>query len=372
MEVKRSLTLAIADSDQEYLQSIGQFLRSSEEYKRYQVKFFSNEERLAAYLTSRTKTDVVLSSSDIHIDDELLEKNIRYHAVLSDQPDENTIFKYQPLPQMFRKLVNQYYARNRPIAGAMTGEGKTQVLTVASASGGTGKSTLAVLLASTMASQQYDVLYLSLEEFHLTKMFFQSDEDIDSSPVFYYAKAKPELLDESFENYVVTDDATGVHFFQLADQGSDIRELTAKDTEVFIDAILASEQFDFVIIDGDGSLQDRMVGAFKKSHYILQVLTNDIRSYEKTKQFLEEVQVLTEDPGIDRKIGFIINKFLGEDIDAFEPYGIDIQARFPYVPEWKLVTEAEQLYNSALFMDQVRELFKLMTTVRSNDKVASG
>ncbi|NGP44456.1 AAA family ATPase [Bacillaceae bacterium SIJ1] len=369
MEVKRSLTLAIADTDQEYLQSLAQFFRSSEDDQRYDVKMFSTTESLDEFLRSRTKTDLVLSSQEMTLDEELLEKHIRYHAVLSDQPEEGAVFKYQPLPQMLRKLTNHYYALNRPIAGSMASNETTQVLTVTSASGGAGKTTLSVLLAATMASQQYNVLYISLEEYHSTHLFFRSSKDMDSSPLLYYAKAKPDLLEEQYMEYIVQDEATNVHFLNLPAEGSDIQELSDQDAQALISAADKTEAFDFVVIDGDSSLQPRMIGALKKSHYVLQLLTDDLRSYEKTRIYLESLEKYASGAHIEQRIGFILNKFLGDEEEIFSSYGFDIQSRLPYVPDWKTVTDAHQLYHSALYMEQVRELFSLMTTKRSKDTV---
>ncbi|MCM3768624.1 AAA family ATPase [Neobacillus niacini] len=356
------VTVILADSDLGYITSVSNFIRTSELSSQLAVKYFSNQADLEAYLKGTTQTNLLLTTAELMPENTVSVETV---IVLAETPKEQvlskeSLLKYQSLTSLFSKALEIYYQQHQLVKPIRSAGGSTKVVSVYSPIGGSGKTILAVNLARLIASEGQRVFYLNLELISSMPLFFKTEEVADSSEVFYYSKARPEELAYKMETLTRRD--RNVDYFNIKSIPEEMIDLAAKDTEAIISALVQRDVYDYIIIDLDSSLDERVLASLRMSHLTLWPLVVDIQSFYKTKMALEGYKRILKDDDLEHKIAFVLNKFLGErQIPAeLHEFGLDTSFALPYVSEWKAVGNSQLLTTHSFFNDQIRKLYQLL------------
>jgi cellulose biosynthesis protein BcsQ len=368
--------LVIADQDVEYLQGFIQYIGASEFSEKLTVRCFSLEESLEQYLRKQEELDLLLVHPQLLPDSTSLKK-ISTVLLLSEQPYRedkqlhSTIYKYQPLNQLLTQVLSHFTDNNQSIFITNKGQKKTKILSVYSAVGGLGKTTLAVNLARELANLDHNVFYLNFEHISSSPLFFADTEEQTFSDILYYLEASPQQMLSKIESIKKHDPQTKIDYFSTLKNPREMLDISLEKSSLLINSLSDLGSYDLVIIDLESSTHDRILASFMYSDYIFCLVTDDVQCLTKTnmilKYFEERYPEFYSD--FSSNIHFIMNKYTGKMVNSLEEFGIEVSAHLPYIPEWKSVGQISSVLNSAAFKKQVMNLHhSLLKDLRSKEQ----
>ncbi len=236
------------------------------------------------------------------------------NSELSSQ--NNYIYKYKDVNQIAAEIINMYNTLGNKINH--TGGKSTKIVSVFSAAGNVGKTSLALALSSICSFSGLSVFYLNLEQFQSTNIFFNGNTQYSFSDIIYFAKVKDKNLLTKIPAISSKETDSGVHYFNQANNVFDIKEMLPEDIDFIVSAINDCGYYDLVMIDMDSQLNENTMKVFEKSDEILYVITNEESCLHKTQLFKESMDLLTKSfenrAYIKTKIKYIANKVSGQAI----------------------------------------------------------
>jgi septum formation inhibitor-activating ATPase MinD len=290
------LSLVIADYDAEYLQNFEKYLITYHP-KRFDLASFSAAEPLNAYLGESHKIDVLLVSSKMYKEIINTEKQ-EIVLILSENESAapsglEAVQKYQHMDRLISEVIRLYTLCSRKEC-PVYGNGGTQVVSVVSPAGGTGKSSIAAGCSILCTGRGMRTFYMNLEDIPSTEMFFHGDSRQSFSNVIYQLKGSSPNLWLKLEAARCIDAGTGVHFFRPAANILDMNELTEQDISRLLFEFRKSSAYSAVFIDLPTGLNERNSSVLKYSDVILMILTPDLRLQNSIDKFGKGLEMFEE------------------------------------------------------------------------------
>ena len=363
----KKIRLVLADPDVTYMESVMMYLRSSSDGPQFDVKMFSKPSHLQQYIDDGRPIDILLVSSDFDFQKKSI-KPIGVMIVLEDdrissnEYDYPTLFKYQPLNQLISGVLSIYYEQKGHLIPFSSEEKRAKVIAVYSASGGTGKTTLAVNLARQLAVHDKRVFYLNLELINSTSLYYTSPEDEPSSQILYYTKTKQDQLVSKIESLKKYHPNTTVEYFDLAINVEEMLDLTEAEVTFLISGLIDSHHYDFIIIDLDSFVNDRVKAALNQCDQVLWVVNNELNSFHKTHYVLTHVdEIFGKEMSIQEKSHLILNRCSGSIAEEFQRFDLTFNGYIPHVSELQGLKNSHQVLSTTLFTKELLETLGLET-----------
>lgn len=168
-------SLIIADDDEIFVRSLEEylFINHSEEFE---IRTISSKEYLEKYFSTPQKIDILLLNPKF----EFAEMNNQYInniLFISDEEEciegHDLIFRFGELNFIGNKLIN-ICLKNDEDFNRKINKKTSNITTIYSPIGGSGKTTIAVSIAVDLALKGSNVLYLNLEDICSTHAYFTS------------------------------------------------------------------------------------------------------------------------------------------------------------------------------------------------------
>ena len=165
-----NITIAIADANRDYLERLSEVLR---EYEDLTVSVFTTGEKLQEALENK-RFDIVLFDPDIS-SQKLAFSNAKLSVCLYSDEAQNKemyadcekVVKYQRISSIYKDIINAF-ADKAGYGGDFDNSQNTRIIAVYSPIGGSGKTTVALAIASKMATMGKRVLFLNTEQLNST------------------------------------------------------------------------------------------------------------------------------------------------------------------------------------------------------------
>ena len=311
----RKLNLVIADSDENYINSLENYLMVHYS-KRFDVYTFTTSEYLTAFLDSNEKrTDILLYCPHIFSVPVSLQKTVVSIAfvdnILSGTLDNSTsVYKFQHTEKLISDIL-RIYSNNGGDNIIFSGQKNTLTAAVFSSAGGAGKSSIAVGCSVMCARRGMKVFYLNLENVPSTTLYFKGNAEENFSNIIYYLKDRKHNLSMMLEGARSVDPDSKVNYFLPPDNILDMQELEPDELERLIRQIQTSAQYDAVFIDMAGGLSLLNSVVLKICDAIIQVCQPGEISSCKNISMASGLDILERKYSIDLtgKIVTVLNKF---------------------------------------------------------------
>lgn len=247
------IKLAIIEKDKNYLNRIISVFNT-----KYSDKFeiYSFTEIEVAFETlEHSKVDIVLVDEQYEIDFDKISKRCGF-AYLTDSMgadsinNQRAICKFQRVDLIYKQILSIYSENAGNISGLGISDDTCRVVAFTSPCGGTGSSTMAASYAVYCAKKGKKVLYLNLEKFGSSDLFFSAEGQFDMSDVIFALKSKKTNLSIKLES-CVKQDVTGVYFYSQTKNSLDMLELQLEEKTRLVSEIKLSGIYDVVIVDTD-------------------------------------------------------------------------------------------------------------------------
>lgn len=292
----------IADTDTTYLTPLEtKFL--TEYGDKINLYVITDKEYFGVFFSQPRNADVLVVSEDLYVS-ELHKHDIDSVFVLTEKEQQEEterldavkIFKYTSLKEIFGKIVS--ISRNA-LRTEIPDNRTTKTVMFYSASGGVGKTTLALSLSHCMANNYKKILYVNAERLNTFQHHLK-----DATPI-----------SGTFSNGI-TEDAQiyGTLGRYIRNEGFDYlppfeRELSSLNVdysiyEQMISAIKAKNEYDYIIVDTDSSFDLEKASLITAADKVFIVFNQTRSSFYATSQLRKNINCIDSE-----KYYFVCNKF---------------------------------------------------------------
>ncbi|WP_434752429.1 hypothetical protein [Paenibacillus amylolyticus] len=318
--------------------------------------------------------------------------------MLSEEADEGhetkRLMKYQPLPVLLEAVRN---AGRQPRSKRNQRPGQeTLAIAVLSASGGSGKTAVAMHMAKQLGLAGYAVLYLNLETLDSSFPFLEkglrqgsqrqhTDAEKGLSRLLYDLKAHRRevkggqlqghgLRNESGSTqergaglqaaieYVVPHEALKSDVFWPLANRKEMLQMSKADTTDLISYLVDCGQYEVLILDGDSGWNERSNGILEAADTYVWLVEDDIAAMHRWGQWLQHAERTQADAlGIMLEhTYFVINKYREQVMNPLPRPDLRVDAVLPYIPSWKQLNQEEVMLSSPIFQREVKKLCALL------------
>lgn len=345
------IKLAILDKDQNYLNGmVSTFgVRYADKLEIYS---FTNAEAAISSLDS-ARIDVFLVDQSFDINPKLLPKRCGF-AYFVDSVDIETIndrpaiCRFQKADLIYRQILSIYSENAVNVSGIKLGDDSSKIIIFSSPCGGVGTSTLAAACAQHYSEKGKKTLYLNLEKYGSSDLFFSGEGQFDMSDIIFALKSKKANLSLKLES-CVKQDSRGVYFYSQPKIALDMLELTTEDILRLVSEINLSGVYDYIILDIDFEIIADLRKLFLHSLAIVWIGDGSVISNCKIARAYTALSTKeqAEDVPITNRILLIYNKFSNK---SSKTVGLEELKNIGGAPFYKGATE-EQLLGVLSKMD---------------------
>lgn len=342
------IRLVLAATEEDYIEPFLQYIRCSEFERRVVVTAFSRKEALWKYIENEPdEMDAVLGETSFR---EGWQGKLREGAPWIELREGGYsgrevrsglgVSKYQPLSRLLAEIEEMIRGR-RETAG---NEGRTTLIGVISAAGGSGKTTVSIQLARQFASEGKHVIYISLESLQ-SNISSDGREEIEAegrpglARLLYDLKAAEEKHQKPrypISHYVYRNAFLNGDAFPALYNLNEMKELERSDVVALLKFIIESRSYDAVIVDTDSIPDLRIETVMERADQLLWIVGENQIILDKTVKWLAFLERTNPGlyNGIIGKSLFVANRTTGEVPLSLPERNIPISAVLPWISAW--------------------------------------
>lgn len=360
------------------MRRLADYVRESPIGEQWQVTAFTNAEACKQYVKQGYSIDLLAAQPELLNGLKEGLPNIPTVALVmkpGESKEENELQQFQPLPLLLQSLFEFHAAaagKQAHSAASVEKASGVQVISVYSASGGIGKTALALHFVHAASSHRYRTFYLNLERWNTAEVWLgqmqsgssdnkEEGEGEGLSELLYGLKSQPDqalkwLMEHRKRHPLLKGD-----YLAACTNTEDRITLGAEDVLSLVDLIAGSGHYDLIVIDLDDGLDELHTVIFERSDEVLWVLNDDASVRKKQMMALRYggQKWGKRFERLSQKFLFVKNRAAstGNPI-ANELGGLACApVLLPEVPEWRGEATVT-LLSSPLFRAAVDRLFK--------------
>jgi cellulose biosynthesis protein BcsQ len=318
-----SISLILADKDEFFSERFSRYIL--EHNSLFEIMTFTKCEYLKDYLCKSSSDILLIEKSFINDEVRAYFKNVLV-IVLDDKDMDNDgefchISKYQKTEDIIKKITFRYAESigDKSIISDDTGTAK--IVSVYSPIGGSGKTTLALSIATSFAMRGKRVIYFNMEKFNSVATYLNTDNAEGLSDIFLKLKNNGASISFDIMKRILTDQS-GLQFFSPPESAMEFNEMSNEEINTLIKELANVTDLDLLIIDLPTEFDENVIDVLKLSNNVVFVATGDAIGANKTSAFMKEVNIFPD-------LRIVYDKFIPV-INKNESAGVspDIQALF--------------------------------------------
>lgn len=309
------LKLMLLDKDENYIKRIvsGFNIRYNDKFEIY--SFTKPETAMTNLRTNHI--DVFLASKDFKIDETQIPRGCAF-AYLVENTAIETVFnqraigKYQKADSFYKAIISLHSETAGHMVGYKVKDGDlAQIIAFAPSGGGSGSSSMAAACAIKLAREEKKVLYLNLEHFGDTSLYFKGEGQATLTDIIYSIKSKKTNMALWLEAAVRYDTRYKVNFYEACNIPLDIQEISEEDISQLLAGLQASASYDYIIIDIDSLLNEVNLSILNHSGTIIYVSDGSEVSNIKLNKIWNTLEIIEKQKELSliAKTSIIYNKF---------------------------------------------------------------
>lgn len=307
------IKLAILENDQNYLKRIVSVF-STKYADKLEVYSFTDRE-LAFQTLDKSRIDVFLSGEVFDIDTDLIPKYCGFSYLVNSPGVEScrnqrAICKFQKVDLIYKQILSIYSDNAGSISGLKLGDDSTKVIVFSSPGGGAGTSSAAAGCAVHYARQNKKTLYLNLEKYGSSDIFFSADGMFNMSDVIFALKSKKSNIAMKLESCVKQAES-GVYFYSRSQVALDMQELDREDVLRLISELKLTGSYDYIILDMDFNMDKDTMDIYRQAHAAVWVGDGSEISNIKLQRAYEALCLMEQNSEemLSRRLCLVYNRF---------------------------------------------------------------
>lgn len=352
------IKLAILEKDTSYLNRIIAVFGTKYADK-FEIYSFSDP-GVAISTVESARIDVLVASTAFDINADELPARCGF-AYFVDSMDidtykgERAICKFQKADLIYKQILSIYSESAGSVSGLKLGDDVSKVIFFTSVSGGTGTSSMAAACATYFASIGKKAIYLNIEDFGSSDVYFNAEGQFDMSDIIFALKSKKTNISLKLES-CVKQDSRGVYFYSQSKIALDMLELGEEEIIHLLDELKIAGAYDYIIVDCRFDLDKRTTEILKQAHYIVWVCDGSASTNSKLIRAYNALAIKeqTEDLRLLDRLCLVYNKFsnkTSQTIDELPIRNVGGAPRFEHAT-------TEQIVNKLATMQMFNEIVK--------------
>ena len=327
------IKLALLDRDQNYLTRIVSVF-NTKYYDKFEVYSFTDLTMAVSALES-SRIDLLVASESFDVDVSSLPKRCGF-AYLVDSPDveifndQRAICKFQKVDLIYKQILSVYSETAGNISGLKMDADSAKIVVFNSVSGGTGSSSMAAAYSVHLSMNGKKALYLNLEKFGSSDVFFSGEGQFDMSDIIFAVKSKKANLALKLES-CIKQDQRGVYFYSHPKIALDMFEMNRDEIIRLISELKLTGSYDYIVIDMDFSIDRDSIEVLKMAHSIVWV--GDGSEISNGKIFSAYTALSTieksSESSLANRIVLVYNKFSNKTGKAINDIGLKVVGGAP-------------------------------------------
>lgn len=344
------IKVAILEQDKGYLNRFVSALSSKYSDK---LELYSFSDSAVALSTlNDSKMDVLIANDSFEIDAAQLPKRCGFayfvdSADIDMVNDRRTICKYQKIDLIYKQILSIYSENAGNITGLKITDDACKLIAFSSPCGGTGTTSMAVGCAISCAKAGKKALYLNLEKYGSSDIYFSGEGQFDISDVVFALKSKKSNLSLKLES-CVKQDPCGVYFYSQSKVALDMMELNGEDVLHLISELKLTGSYDCIIVDGGFGMDKEHLALYGQMNDIVIVGDGSETSNAKIFRAMKALAILEQnsDSPVMNRMQLIYNKFsskTGKALENMEVKNLGGAPRYEHATEKQVVEQLSQL-----------------------------
>lgn len=301
-------TIILADTDERFLSPIEiKFLEELDDS--VDIEVITDEEYFNEFFSTPKNADVLVVSEQLY-EEKIKKHNIGSIFVLSEDIDEgctedltiNNIYKYTSPKEIYKQVMAL-----SSIGSEAKKEKRTAVVLVYSASGGVGKSTLALSISTALSKSFNKVLYINAQRINTFQNRLNNDSTLPNSAVGEFTDISGNLFGRI--NHVIRNEG-----FDYLPPFSMALPSIGLDFSVYLSIIKsakATKKYDVIIVDTDVTFDKEKTDLITIADKVFIVLSQSKASVFATNVLLKNISCNDSE-----KYYFICNNFDEKQMNA--------------------------------------------------------
>ena len=288
-----NISIAVVDTDIVYLEKLVEVLQ---EYDDLSVSMYTSAEKLQRALQTKSY-DIVLFDADVSE-----HKLMFFHVTLpiclySDEAKNRSLYadcakviKYQRISMIYKEMLKMY-ADTAGYRADFSKEQTAKILAVYSPIGGSGKTTVALALASRLSAKGKRVLFLSMEQMDSSAYLNPHTEETDGITSLLEGMNENSNLELKLKG-ILKIGLNGMAYVEGFERIVDINAVSQEEMELILEQIKAHANADVIVIDMESRLDAVGCAIFEKADRIVVIeRQGELASY-KLDRFAQQAVVL--------------------------------------------------------------------------------
>lgn len=370
--------LAVAVREPEYLKRLADYMQGSKLGEQWQIIAFTHADSWKLYVKQGYKIDLVAAQPELLAEMDAEQAGIPVIALvlqLGESKEKHELLQYQPIPQLlkrFSEIHSQAIGHAASSSGAYERPSGMNIISVYSASGGVGKTALALHLVHAASVHQCRTFYLNLERWNSSEVWLRNQQDTDGlseggvreeglSELLYGLKAQPEQSVNWLMEHRKRDSQLKGDYLAPCTNLEDRLTLNEEDAAGIVSTIARSGQYDLIVVDLEGGLDELHLAIFERSNHVLWVASDNPSVRDKQKMALRYGAQKWSDrfSSLSNKFKCVKNHVVNpkhtvhNEIDGMACAKMGL----PEIPEWRGASHVA-LLSSPLYRAAADQLFK--------------
>ena len=296
--------IIMADTDVNYIQSL-QLKFIEEFFEKIDLEIITERKYFDELFSVPQKAEILVVSEDLY-ESSLQRHNISKVFLMVEQDENdgteelnvNKIFKYSSIKEIFNEILG----KSASVLNVESDEKQEpQIIVVTSASGGVGKTTVAMGLSASLAKNYKKVLYINSEQLQTFQYLLKNQTPIASTEVYAKFVREKEEAYKEVKYLIRTEIFSYLPPFKAA--------LMSLGMSVDIYSTLAaaakkSGDFDFVVIDTDSVFDNKKAKLLSMADKVIFVTNQNKMSVMATNVLAENINGINSE-----KYFYICNNF---------------------------------------------------------------
>ena len=311
--------IIIADTDLNYVAPI-QLKFIEDFFEKVELEIITDRAFFESFFATPQKADILIVSEDLY-DPSMSRHNLSHIFLMTEQfEDEGTenlalirMFKYTSIKEIFNVIIS----KGGLVAGVAPSTAP-QIVLVCSASGGVGKTTVAMGISGALTRNYKRVLYINAGRLQFFQRMLKNGAPIAAADVYSKLSANTGNPYEDIR-YVLRKE----QFVYLPPFKAALMSLGLEYSVFGRIAVAARKtgEFDFIVIDADSCFDEDMASLIDLADRVITVTTQSAASVLATNLFVSSINGVSEE-----KFLFVCNDFKKDEDNAL--ISPDLSPRF--------------------------------------------
>lgn len=303
--------IIIADTDDSYIIPL-QLKFVEDFFEQVDLEIISDSNYFDNLFSIPQSADILIVSDELYTES-LQRHNVSHVFVMNEQFEEdqtgdlnvNHIFKYTSIKEIFNEITSK---SADVLKIKKNGKQETQVVLFYSASGGTGKTTVAMGVSASLTMNYKRVLYINAARLQAFQHMLENHSPVTASDVYARLSSPTDTIYNDIKHVIRKELFSYLPPFKAALMSLGLNYSVF---EKIIASAKKSGEYDFIIVDADVSFDEDKAALFNISDKVVILTTQSFSSVLATNILVSNVNGANSDKYI-----FVCNNFDKESDNA--------------------------------------------------------